>query len=134
MLRFSIYPRIASLLACCSLLFGFVAQDSAVASIENDRAYDPEERLWYGEASDEVEELLSKLGHEVRKYPDSFARVALSYDRQKVKLFVTSGDAISSAPNVAEIINTNVDLVEIELVHHSESELVAAQNQINSLE
>ncbi|OKL48720.1 hypothetical protein [Boudabousia marimammalium] len=82
-----------------------------------------QERLWHGEASPEVDRLIERLGGEVAQYPDLFGGVALSYDRQMVKLFVVDPSSISRISAIDAIVRDNPALIKVVDVNYSITEL-----------
>lgn len=90
-----------------------------------------EERLWYGVAPEEVDELLSILDPQVEEHPDLFGGVALAYDRQSVVLFVADDDYAKLAPEVAALVEENQDIVKTSRVEYSLSSLRALQLEVN---
>lgn len=100
---------------------GFAYFQNSQQVIDKNQNHEP--KRWYGVAPIEVDKLIENLGGLVDKHPDLFSGVALSYDCQKVNLFLVNPGNIEKVPEVKALVESNRSLLDIKVVRHTIKDL-----------
>lgn len=105
-----------------------LGDSSSTANVESESDLQPQgERQWYGETPEDVDILAQQLGDIVDRHREEFAGLALAFDRQSVNVYAVSETYMRDIPELAEILKTHSDRVQVIPVGHSYADLLEVQ-------